>query len=865
MHRGLNTQRFNARAAAGQPAARPWAAQATTTEYQTERAERATDAADGPLRLNRALMHVDDRVHVDGKFFSVGGERFDFHGITYGTFAPRWDGAQFPSRAQIERDFAAMREVGFTVVRTYTVPPEDLLEAAEEHGMRVLAGVFYPDWRYLLGSTRSNNRQVAREAAREVREAARRFANDPRILALSLGNEVPADVLRWFGTGVVARTLGDLVEIVRTEDPDQLVTYANYPTAEYLPLEDFDFLTFNVFLENRANFRRYLTRLHHLAGDRPLVLGEVGLAAGKTPEEENRQAEVLDWQLEVAVERGVAGTCIFSWTDDWWVGGEQVTAWRFGITRENRSPRPALEVATRWNQRSVRDLESEWPSISIVICAHNGAETLGECLHHTCALEYPDLEVIVVDDGSTDESAEIAGDHPGVRLVQIPHGGLSVARNEGFRAARGELVAYLDADAYPTPEWPYFLALAFDARDVGGAGGPNLPPPDDPEGAHVVARSPGGPVHVMVSDDRAEHVPGCNMAFWKLVLSEIGGFDPVYEAAGDDVDFCWKALARDWKIGFHPAAVVWHHRRPGLRAYLRQQRSYGRSEALVEARHPQNFTAAGTARWRGRIYNSLTTSIGRQRIYRGQYGTAAYQSVYRAGGHLLDLAHQVGMPIAALTLLTAPLAAVRPWLAAPALVALAFLVALAGIDIARAQPPRRSGGAELRFRALVAVHHLLQPLVRSLARSRHRIAARRSFDQDPPLPRAVQRRRGGVVVVPEDRPRAELAAGLISVLRCRGIRTVYPSGWEDYDARLLLSPLAYGELQTSSHPEGFVQIRIRFRPRRRALVTAVASGAAAVVISPLFALMALALVPWFGQAALRARRLPGRILPGEAR
>ena len=74
---------------------------------------------------------------------------------------------------------------------------------------------------------------------------------------------------------------------------------------------------FNVFLERREDFRRYLTRLHHLAGDRPLVLGEVGLAAGRGAEGERRQAEVLDWQLETAIERGVAGTCVFSWTDEW--------------------------------------------------------------------------------------------------------------------------------------------------------------------------------------------------------------------------------------------------------------------------------------------------------------------------------------------------------------------------------------------------------------------------------------------------------------------------------------------------------------------------------------------------------------------
>jgi hypothetical protein len=801
---------------------------------------------------------------VDGKFFAVGGGRFLFRGVTYGTFAPRADGEQFPERGQIDDDLAAIRERGFTVVRTYVPPTDDLIDAARDHGLRLFSDVFYPDWRYLLGGSRRECREVARQAAREVRETARRLAGCDAVQALSLGNEIPADVLRWYGSNRIADALRRLAEVVREQDPDQLVTYANYPTAEYLPLESLDFLTFNVFLEQRSDFRRYLTRLHNLAGDRPLVLSEVGFSAVDSPEGETAQAEMLDWQLETAVERGVAGTCIFSWTDDWCVGGKRVSGWQFGLTRTDRSPRPALQIATKWNQRTVRDVDFDWPRISVVICAHNAAATLDECLRHACALDYPELEVIVVDDESNDSTAEIARRYPRVRLEQIARGGLAAARNVGLSLASGDLVAYIDADAYPTPEWPYYLALGFDAPNVGGTGGPNLPPLDDPPGAHVVARSPGGPVHVLTSDDRAEHIPGCNMAFWKIVLSEVGGFDPVFTAAGDDVDFCWKVLDRNWKIAFHPAAVVWHHRRPGLRKYLQQQRVYGASEALVEARHPGRFTPAGTARWRGRIYNSLAPSFARQRIYRGMFGTAPYQSVYRAGGHVLDLVHQAGVPIAVLALFTACLAVLSPLLLVPSLLALGFLVAIATIDVIHAHPPRRLATGRLRFRVGVALHHLLQPLVRSLARNRNRPQARRRLDVPRSLPGAVERRPGGVVVVREDRPRAELAAGLVDALRRRGIRIMPASGWEDYDARLLLAPFAYGKLQTSRHPEGFVQIRIRLRLRRRAVALGAAGAAAALVITPVLAVVPVTVAAGVAYSAIRARRLPSEIVEAEA-
>ncbi|MDQ3931837.1 MAG: hypothetical protein M3252_03235, partial [Actinomycetota bacterium] len=224
---------------------------------------------------------VGRRVTTDGKFFMRGNARFHFRGVTYGTFQARDDGALFPERDRVKRDFADMVDAGFTVVRTYTLPPEDVVELAADWGLHLLPDIFYPDWRYLVGVSRNEQRQLVRSAQQDVRLAARRLADADHVLALSLGNEIPSDVLRWFGAERIANVLSGLADTVRGEDPERLVTYANYPTAEYLPLESVDFLTFNVFLERREDFRRYLTRLQHLAGERPLVLGEVGMHAGE--------------------------------------------------------------------------------------------------------------------------------------------------------------------------------------------------------------------------------------------------------------------------------------------------------------------------------------------------------------------------------------------------------------------------------------------------------------------------------------------------------------------------------------------------------------------------------------------------------
>jgi GT2 family glycosyltransferase len=800
------------------------------------------------------------RIRVDGKFFSLGDERFAFRGVTYGTFREREDGARFPDRDVIKRDLESMAEAGFTVVRTYTPPPDDLLDIAADMGLKVLVGVSFADWRWVVGASPRERRRLTREAVDRVRRVARRLAGDDRVFAISVGNEIPPDVARWFGTAETAGFLAELAATVRAEDPGALVTYNNYPTTEYLPSDAFDFLTMNVFLERPQSFRRYLTRLHNLAGDRPVVLGELGAHAGEGPDGEQWQAEMLDWQLRLTLERGVAGSCVFSWTDEWAVEDTDVDGWQFGLTRADRSPRPALDVAAEWNRRTVADVADRWPSISVVVCAYNAEATIDECLRHATALDYPELEVLVVDDGSTDATAEITRRHPGARLVSIPHGGLSVARNEGWRAARGELVAYLDSDAYPTPEWPYYLALGLDDPAVGGVGGPNVPPRDDGVGAHQVAQSPGGPLHVLVADDRAEHVPGCNMAFYRYILAEVGGFNPIYTSAGDDVDVCWKVLDGGWEIAFHPAALVWHHRRAGARPYFKQQRGYGRAEALVEARHPDRFTPAGTARWRGRIYTTIAP-LASQRIYRGAFGTAAYQSVYQAGGHGIDLAHQVGVPLAVLSLLTAPAALLDAWLGLPALLGASMLMALFTVDAARATPPRHLTVSPWRFRTGVAWLHLLQAVARVWGRWSTGAEAYRDLGPPSSLPTPLETRRDGVVVLPADRDRVELVTAIVDRLRRSGLRVAAPTGWEDHDGAFAASWLVGAEVVTGAFPPYYLQVRLRRRPRiARVLAVAVVAALATVVLPALGAVIAVLGLAEAARGWLRSARIVRRSL-----
>ena len=206
---------------------------------------------------------------------------------------------------------------------------------------------------------------------------------------------------------------------------------------------------------------------------------------------------------------------------------------------------------------------------------------------------------------------------------------MSSARNTGLAAATGEIVAYLDDDAYPDSHWLKYLAATFLSTSHTGVGGPNLVPLDDPAVAQCVGNAPGGPTHVLLTDSEAEHIPGCNMAFRKSGLSAIGGFDAQFRRAGDDVDVCWRIQNMGWTIGFSPAALVWHHRRASIGAYLKQQKSYGQAEALLQRKWPEKFNIAGQMEWHGRLYGAgLLHGLGlSHRIYHGARGSAPFQSL----------------------------------------------------------------------------------------------------------------------------------------------------------------------------------------------------------------------------------------------
>jgi GT2 family glycosyltransferase len=357
----------------------------------------------------------------------------------------------------------------------------------------------------------------------------------------------------------------------------------------------------------------------------------------------------------------------------------------------------------------------------VIVCTHNGARTLRRCLQGISELRYPRYEVIVVDDGSSDQSAAVASEFD-VRLISIEQRGLSAARNVGLAAARGEIVAYLDDDAWPDADWLRFLVLAFRTSSHAAIGGPNLPPADDGPVAACVANSPGGPTHVLLSDSEAEHIPGCNMAYRREALARIGGFDPQFVTAGDDVDVCWRLQDSGETLGFHAAAVVWHRRRASVRAYWRQQVGYGRAEALLERKWPERYNRRGHATWSGHLYDRASRRILRPvRIYHGVWGTGAFQpeeAPQKSAAATLITSPDWYLLLASLagaSLLT-PLLPPLLWLAVFTVAALAVTLCYAAAGAWRAEHPAESRGRRGRMVVLTALLHLMQPAARLVGR-----------------------------------------------------------------------------------------------------------------------------------------------------
>ena len=225
--------------------------------------------------------------------------------------------------------------------------------------------------------------------------------------------------------------------------------------------------------------------------------------------------------------------------------------------------------------------------ISVVIPAYNAERSIEATLRalSSQAFEAP-FEVIVVDDGSTDRTAEIVARHPEVRLIRQPNEGPSVARNRGVAEARGEIVVFTDADCVPTPDFLAQITAPFADPGIAGAKGAYLSKQRELT-ARFVQIEYEEKYARMAKFDTIDFIDTYAAAFRKADFLAVGGFDPLFRTACvEDQEFSFRMHAAGKKMLFVPQARVFHTHADRVAGYARKKFKIGYFKVIVIRRYP---------------------------------------------------------------------------------------------------------------------------------------------------------------------------------------------------------------------------------------------------------------------------------------
>jgi len=317
------------------------------------------------------------------------------------------------------------------------------------------------------------------------------------------------------------------------------------------------------------------------------------------------------------------------------------------------------------------------------------------------------------------------------------------------------------------------------------------------------------------------------MAFYRWAFENIGGFDPEYHKAGDDVDFCWRLQQAGCVIAFSPTAIVWHHRRFTLRAFLKQQDGYGEAESLLRFKHLIFFGPTGTAKWRGQIYGTPRFSwfINRPVIYHGIFGEGFFQSIYPTPQSEVA-AYLSSIEWFALTIFLFGLGIFLPALRiVPYLMCGGTLCVALSYMVRTAIEPKFD---TVHARLLVMFLALVQPLVRGWSRYFTWLHFKRT-------PRSVIRAHeylptdGNVTGSPgrqifwseEGRDRHSLLGAIFQLLEEEGWRYSTDTGWNEWDIQIYGNFWWSVALQTVTEYHGSGKCLTRVRLRSRLVTTTV--------------------------------------------
>ena len=230
------------------------------------------------------------------------------------------------------------------------------------------------------------------------------------------------------------------------------------------------------------------------------------------------------------------------------------------------------------------------PTVAVVIPAKNEESTIEACVRSLKQQTYGELQIIVVDDGSTDRTLEVLERFSDITVLRSDGRGPSRARNLGLGSAAADIIAFTDADCICEPRWVEELVATLQCGPYAGAGGDqHSPPGESPFGRRVqqflkAVGFVGGYVRTTDHEVPTRHNPTCNVAYQSEVLERVGGFDEALWP-GEDVDLDRRITAQGYELAYTPRAVVYHFRPRDMAGFCRMMKNYGRAQSCLMRKH----------------------------------------------------------------------------------------------------------------------------------------------------------------------------------------------------------------------------------------------------------------------------------------
>jgi len=226
-------------------------------------------------------------------------------------------------------------------------------------------------------------------------------------------------------------------------------------------------------------------------------------------------------------------------------------------------------------------------SVSIIIPTFNGASHIGNCLDALLNQTVEgDAEILVINDGSTDGTADVVARHSGVRLITQSNAGPAAARNRGALEARGTIILFTDDDCVPTPEWLAAMIEPFKDPSVVGAKGIY----------HTRQRSLAARFVQIEYEDKyrrmsdlpqIDFIDTYSAGFRRNRFLEMNGYDTSFPVAcAEDVELSYRMSARGWTMRFVPAAIVYHTHPDTLWRYLNKKYKFAFWRVLAVRKNP---------------------------------------------------------------------------------------------------------------------------------------------------------------------------------------------------------------------------------------------------------------------------------------